>query len=213
MIMLTLEEIVAMNGLLDGKAIEGIAIKASEESEEVRLKKVTESLVAKEFLIDGKLSDKFMATIELLKRYKASNHKIFINNLRIAVLDDTYTAVLEVLPNGDISFSYTPAVVVVKKHIEAADFLKQEQKARFFEYEKEPCTEANLNRQEWENVMVVQTYHRQRMNVFHTYYFNDKEAYRFDHIKKIKQQRGSKDFRLDLVKLFDIEAGEKDEQW
>jgi len=33
-------------------------------------------------------------------------------------------------------------------------------------------------------------------------------AYRFDHIKKTKQQRGSKDFRLDLVKLFDLESGD-----
>ena len=213
--MMSSEELIAMNGLLDGKAIEGLAIKASEEPEQVRLKKVNESLTAKEFLVNGKLSDKFMATTELLKRYKASNHKIFINNLRIAVLDGTYTAVLELLPDGDITFSYTPAVVVVKKHIEASEFLRQDQKARFFEYEKKPCTDeeykADLIRPEWENVMVVQTYLNQRMNVYQTYYFNDKEAYRYDHIKNTKQQRGSKDFRLDLVKLFDLEAGEKDE--
>jgi len=171
--------------------------------------------MGKEFLLDGKLTDKFMATAELLKRYKASNHKIFINNLRIAVLDDTYTAVLELLPNGEFTISYTPAVVVIKKYIEASEFLKQEQKARFFPYEKEDYTEEeheeDLNRREWDKVMVIQTYIKQRMRHFQTYYFDDKEAYCFNHIDKTKQQRGSNDFRLDLVKLFDLEAGEADE--
>jgi len=213
MIRLTSEEILAMNGLLDGKTIEGLAIKASEEPEGERLQKVNKSLTAKEFLINGKLSDKFMATAELLKSYKASNHKIFINNLRIAVIDDTYTVVLDLLPDGDITISYTPAIVVVKKYIEALEFLKQGQKERFFEYEKEPRTEeeyeVDLNSREWENLMVVQTYLNQRMSVFKTYYFDDKEAFCFDHIKKMKQQRGPKDFRLDIVKLFDIEADDE----
>ena len=210
MITLTSEEILAMNGLLDGKAIEGLAIKASEEPEEERLRKVNESLTVKEFLTNGKLSDKFMATAELLKRYKSSEHKIFINNLRTALVDELYIIVLDLLPNGDITFSYMPRVTIIKKYIEAADFLRGEQKIRFFEHEKEACTvekfEEELNRKEWSNVMVIQTYVKQRMKHFRTYYFDDKEAYCFDHLEKTMQQRGPRDFRIDLVKLFEIEA-------
>ena len=217
MIVVSSDEIIAMNDLLDGAPIEGLAIQTSEELEEARLKKVNKSLTEKEFLIDGKLSDKFMATAELLKRYKESEHKIFINNLRIALVDESRTIVLELLPNGDITFSYTPRLVVVKKYIEAAEFLRGEQEVSFSDDEKEPYTdeayEEDLNRKEWSNVMVVQTYVKQRMTLFQTYYFDDKEAYCFDHLEKTKWQRGPNDFTTDLINLFEIiEEGEVDGQ-
>ena len=126
MITLTSEEILAMNGLLDGEAIEGLAIKASEEPEEERLRNVNESLTEKEFLINGKLSDKFVATAAMLKRYKESEHKIFINNLRIALVDEFRAVVLEQLPNGNISFSYMLKISIVEEYIEDADFLRGE---------------------------------------------------------------------------------------
>ena len=207
----TLEEVIAINGLLDRKAIEGIIMKHSNVPEEERLEKVNESFSKKGFIIDGKLTDKFMITTELLKRYKASEHKIFINQLRIALVDEKFAIVLELLPNDEISLSYVPRITVVKKYIEASHFLQQEQKETFFPYEKLPCTveeyELDLERKEWTSLMVIQVYVTERMKKYLTYYFDEEEAYCFDHLEKTKQQRGANDFRLDLAYLFEEGEG------
>lgn len=214
MMTVTLEEVIAMNGLLDQKAIEGIIMKPSQLPEEERLRQVNESFTKKEFIIDGKLTDKFMVTAELLRRYKGSKHKIFINQLRMALVDDNFAIVLELLPDDKISISYVPQITVVKKYIEASDFLKKAQKKKFFPYEKVACTvaeyEADLDRKEWTSLMVIQVYKNVRMKSYLTYYFDEEEAYCFDHIEKTKQERGANDFRIDLAKLF--EEGEADEQ-
>lgn len=215
MITMTLEELIAINGLLDQKAIEGIIIKPSTKSEAERLENINESLTKKGLLIEGQLTDTFLATTELLKRYKASDKKIFINNLRIALVDEAYAIVLELLPNDAISFSYVPRITILKKYIEASHLLKQEQKPTFFSYDITTCTtdeyKADLDRKTWTNLMVIQTYIKGRLSKYLTYYFDEEEAYCFNHLKKTKQQRGANDFRLDLAQLLDEEEEQADE--
>ena len=209
MIVLTTEELLAINGMLDGKEINGIQLKPSGAAPEVRRQNIEQSLTRKEFLINGQLSDKFMATAELVKRYKASKHKVFINNLRIGLIDEDYAVVLELRPTWEISVSYVPRITIVKKYIEASEFLRGGQNPTFFGYDKKPCTieefEAELDRKEWPNMMLVQTYTNNQLLIFKTYCFDDNKAYCYDHQEDIKQQRGPQDFRKDLVKVLKIE--------
>jgi len=213
MIVLSAEELLAMNGLIDGVEIAGIKLTASEEAEEVRVAKLKKSFTEKEFLVDEKLSNKFMVTAKLLEYYKSSERKVFINNLRIGLTEDDYAVVLDILPSHEVSFSRVPRITVMKKYVEAAEFLRQGQKVSFFDYEKENFSEEEfeleLDSEEWKDLIVVQKYRRKALTDFRTYYFNDKEAYCYDYKDKTRQQRGAKDFREDLLGILEIEVGEK----
>ena len=215
MIVLTTEELLAINGLLDGKEIQGVQLKPNGATPEGRLQKIEQSMTKKELLINGQLSDKFMETTELLKRYKASKHKVFINNLRIGLIDEDYGVVLELRPTGEITVSYVLRITIVKKYIESSEFLRGGQKATFFDYDKNPCTidefEAELECKEWSNMMLVQTYTNHQLRIFKTYCFDDSEAYCYDHQDETKQQRGSQGFRKDLVEILKIETDDDDE--
>ena len=211
MIVLSSEELLAMNGLIDGAPIDGIQLNASDEPEENRLIKLKESLTEKGFLTNNELNDKFMVTAKLLKLYKLSDHKVYINNLRIALVENDYAIVLDVLPSHEVSFSRVPRITIIKKYIEAAEFLRKGQKAKFFDYDKESFSEAEfeeeLDSKEWDNFMVVQTHKKKALTIFKAYYFDDQEAHCYDYIKKVKQQRGAKDFRMDLLDILEINIG------
>jgi len=210
MIVLSAEELIAMNGLIDGDPIAGIRLTASDEAEDVRLEKLKKSFTEKEFIVDEKLSDKFMVTARLLEDYKASERKVFINNLRIALTEEDYAIVLDILSSHEVSFSRVPRITVMKKYVEAAEFLRQEQKFSFFGYEKESFSEeafeAELDSKDWENLMVVKKYRKKSLASFKTYYFDTHEAFCFDYSDKTRQQRGAKDFREDLLSILEIDV-------
>ena len=206
MITISLEELIDINLTIGGRKIEGISFDVKGEDYVERLMKANDNLTAKGLIIDDDdFSDKLMEIAGLLEHYKASEHKIFINNLRIGLVDEGYAVVLELLEEGDVKISFVPKIVIVKTYIDGAEFLSGYQEEGL-EYEKEPCTEdeflRELNQREWPNLLIIQSYINQRTNLCQTYYFDDEEAYCFDYMEKTLRQRGPENFRLDLLKIF-----------
>ena len=214
MITITLEELIDINLTIGGTTISGISFDVSDEEYVERLMQANENLTAKGFIIDDDdFSDKFMAIAGLLDRYKESDHKIFINSLRIGLVEEGYAVVLELLLDdnedeatvSDVKISFVPNILVIKTYIDGAEFLKgYEDDGQ--EFEAVPCTEAEflreLNYKEWPNMMIIQSYIKGRTQFCRTYYFDNEEAFCFDYMEKTMQQKTSENFRLDLLRIF-----------
>lgn len=212
MITLTFEEAIAMNGMIDGKPIYGITLLPKEISEKERMQEVQKGMQEKEFIIDGKLTDKYMATSNLLERYKKQENYVFINTLRIGMDSEGFHEVIEV-KKEELSVYKVSKHTIVKKFIEAAEFLKKDQKKSFFPFEEKDYTkvefEKDLDSGKWDNMLVVQKHQGREMKQFYCYYFSDSRAYRYDYINNKRVERGAQDFREDLLEILEIEGIEE----
>ncbi|MBC2259810.1 DUF5081 family protein [Listeria booriae] len=209
MISLTHDELQAMNGVIDNKLLFGVTFTNSNENSEERVEIAQKGLAEKGYILDGKLTDKFLIVARLLDEYKKSERYLFINNLRISLEKGPYAKVIE-LTDKEITISRVPKITVVKKYVEVSEFFKKYQKAQFFPFEEQTITmeayEEDLDSGEWDNLMVIQKYEKEQLQDMRTYYFNDVQAYCYNFITNKKQERGAKDFRNELLLLLEVEV-------
>ncbi|TDW16242.1 uncharacterized protein DUF5081 [Breznakia blatticola] len=217
MIALNTNEILALNGLLDSEAIHGIKLPTvPQEQEEAVTKEVIESLTEKEFFIDGKMSDKLFAITQLLEEYKTSERYVFINQMRIGLKDEDEVTFLEINEDETIYLGRIQRVNIVKQIVGNSEFLKKEQKTRYFGNEEKDCsfdeyTEyVNSKNDEWKDMIVIQVYQEEQLQNFYTYYMSDNEGYCYNHLRKTSKEKGPKDIRQDLIDILEV-VGDRNE--
>lgn len=208
MIILDSEELIALNSVIDNIPIYGLQLMDADLDENKRIDKIISSLKNKKIMYEDSFTDKGLAIIRLLDLYKKSPIHIFINRLRIAILNDEQVIVIELKTDKQFLISKIQKVTLEKKLILAIPYLQLESKKRFIpftsiNFEKKDL-EKELDDEKWRDILVIQKHEERRIILDQIYYMDDDIGYCYDYILEKKQQKDSRDIRIDLMTILEI---------
>lgn len=208
MIGLQREELIAINAILDNQPIYGLSLIEPDIPENKRVEQVMKSLERKELIKGTSLTDKGLIVTRMLEEYKKSSRHVFINRLRVALIDKEYVIVIEKRGEDEYILNRTLKVTLEKKLILSAPFIQKETKRRFIPFIKEKVDlevlERELDTSKWTDIMVIQKHEEKHMYMHMLYYMDLDEAYRYDYIHHERIEKTSQEIRQDLMEILEI---------
>lgn len=208
MITLNQEELISLNSMIDNEPIYGLRLVDKELPEETRMENVIDSLGTKEILMNGELSDKGFILARWLLDYKKCKTHVFINTLRVALVDDEHVVVIQIEQKDHYKISRLHKVEFAKHIVTSAPFLMRESKKRFLPYTAYYMTQEELEEElddlRWTEILLIQKHENQHVLEHVLYYMSEQVGYCYKYLEKEKIQKEPNDIRIELMKILEI---------
>lgn len=175
-------------------------------------KTARESLIEKNILTkEGKINEASYLLIEGLEKYKKAKKYLWVNS-RIVALDDTNFVIhLEKEEEGKIVLKEITKAIMLYSIIKENSFLwgnkVVESKGKYVSV-KEFISNI-LNGKNDEDILYIKIENPSRQEAYNIYYKEKDDIFKYDVIYKSLKKVNPKDIRIELVKLFDMNWGEK----
>ncbi|NMM65851.1 DUF5081 family protein [Clostridium sp. P21] len=210
--MINSNELYYLNRALDGMEIYGVDPMENMINTLGSGKTARESLIEKNILTkEGKINEASYLLIEGLEKYKKAKKYLWVNS-RIVALDDTNFVIhLEKEEEGKIVLKEITKAIMLYSIIKENSFLwgnkVVESKGKYVSV-KEFISNI-LNGKNDEDILYIKIENPSRQEAYNIYYKEKDDIFKYDVIYKSLKKVNPKDIRIELVKLFDMNWGEK----